>query len=236
MKKGKPKLGTKELNSSRIRVFLVHDHPILREGFAHLVDKQPDFEVCGQASTAIEAIAELPNARAQLIVLDLPFKGFAGLEAVTKITEIAPDAAVLILSAQDEMLYAEHALRAGAKGYIMKQAPVAEIMTAMRRAASGKRYLSPTMQDLLIERLANGSDNVNKSVPARLSSREMEVFQMIATGRKTSEIAEGLNLSVKTVETYRANIKQKLKLRNGIDLVRAAVSMAAECHVPNGNS
>jgi len=222
-------MGAKAVNSiKKTAVFLVDDHPIVREGFAQLINKQSDFRVCGQTSTAPEAFAAIPDAAPDLVVLDIAVRGVKGIELVKEMAARWQNLAILVLSAQDELLYAERAIRAGAKGYIMKHAPVLEIMSAMRKAAEGKRYLSAPMQDLLIERLAGGNENLSKPGIERLSDREMEVFQLIATGRNSREIAEHLHLSIKTIETYRANIKEKMKLRNGIDLMRAAVAMAAE--------
>ena len=221
-----------QLPASRMKrktaVFLVDDHPIVREGFAQLINKQSDFRVCGQTSTAVEAFAAIPAAAPDLVVLDVAVRGMNGIELIKEMSARWQNLAIFVLSAQDEILYAERAIRAGAKGYIMKHAPVAEIMNAMRKAAEGKRYLSPPMQELLMERLAGGDDNLARPGIERLSDREVEVFQLIATGRNTREIAEHLSLSIKTIETYRANIKEKLKLRSGIDLMRAAVAMAAE--------
>jgi len=220
-------VGAKEGSSSKkTNVFLVDDHPIVREGFASLINKQPDFHVCGQ-STSADATSQIADAHPEVVVIDVTLRGAAGINFIKNLVALDPQLAILILSAQDELLYAERALRAGARGYIMKLAPVSEILNAMRKAINGKRYLSPTMQEILVDRLA-GTASASQQSLDRLSDREMEVFQLIATGRNTREIAEHLKLSAKTIETYRANIKEKLKLRNGIDLVRAAVAMVAE--------
>jgi DNA-binding NarL/FixJ family response regulator len=226
IKKESNGMGAKGI-AKKSSVFLIDDHPVVREGFAHLINKQADFEVCGQAANAAEALSAIPEASPDLIVLDPALRGGNGFDSIKNLLALN-QFSILILSGQDEMLYAERALRAGAKGYIMKHATVQEIMEAMRKAANGKRYLSPTMQEVLIDRLAGGGGNLERAGVERLSDREMEVFELIATGKNTREIAEHLKLSIKTVETYRAKIKEKLNLRNGVDLVRAAVAMVAE--------
>jgi DNA-binding NarL/FixJ family response regulator len=218
-------VGAKGVKSTgKCRIFLIDDHPIVREGFAQLINQQKDLQVCGQSSTGLEAMAEIPAARPDLVILDLALRGPDGIDVVKNLRSLRKDMCVLVLSMHDEMLYAERALRAGANGYVMKQAPVAEIMIAIRKALNGKRYLSTRMQEVLVERAATGGSE-NGDDASRLSDRELEVFQLIGAGRGTREIAQQLKLSIKTIETYRANIKQKLKLRSGIDLVRAAVEM-----------
>jgi len=208
------------------RLLLVDDQPILREGFAHLLDQEQDLKVCGQADSAAGALKAITALRPDLVTVDVVLKGMNGIELVKQIRALHPMLPVLVLSMLDEVLFAERALRAGAKGYVMKQAPTEEVKGAIRRLLRGGRYLSPRMQERILENLSTGG-RVAPGIES-LSDRELEVFQLIGSGCATRQIAQQLRLSVKTIETYRAHIKEKLKLANGMELIRMAVETASE--------
>ena len=210
------------------QLLLVDDHPILREGFARLIDQESDLKVCGQADGGPRALSAISTLKPDLVVVDIALKGSNGMELIKKVKALHPDVPVLVLSVMDEALFAERALRAGAKGYVMKQAPSEEVMGAIRRVLRGGRYLSRKMQERMLENLANGGLGGSAPGIERLSDRELEVFQLVGRGCGTREIAEQLRLSIKTIETYRAHIKEKLKLRNGMELIRSAMKTASE--------
>ena len=212
----------------RRRILLVDDHPILREGFVQILNDQPDLEVCAQCETAAETLAAIPGCKPDLVIADVGLKGTNGIELIKSIRSIHEDLPVLILSMHDEALYAERALRAGAKGYVMKQSPVTDVLAAVRRVLSGERYLSRNVQDRLFQLLGGGPAPAAGSQLDLLSDRELEIFQLIGAGLGTRTIATQLHLSVKTVETHRANLKQKLGLRSGLELIRFAVDMAKQ--------
>lgn len=208
------------------RLLLVDEQPILREGMARLLESEPDLKVCGQADSAAGALKEIGSRRPDLVTVDIILKGMNGIELIKQIKGLHPFLPVLVLSMLDEALFAERALRAGAKGYVMKQAPVEEVKGAIRRLLRGGRYLSPRMQERILENISGGG------APApgidSLSDRELEVFQLIGDGCGTRHIAEHLQLSVKTIETYRAHIKEKLKLSSGLELIRLAMETTGE--------
>jgi DNA-binding NarL/FixJ family response regulator len=175
--------------------------------------------VIGLAGSSDEALEKIALYRPQVVLLDIALQTESGMHLIKQIRIQFPEAAVLVLSHEEEGLFAESALRAGAKGYVMKQAPADEIIPAIRRVAQGGRYLSADMEASLFERLSKGTNRSS----TKLSDRELEVFKMIGAGASTREIANRLNLSVKTIETYRGHIKQKLGLQNGAQLVQRAV-------------
>jgi len=162
------------------------------------------------------------------VIVDIALKGTNGIELLKRIKALYPEVPVLVLSVQDEALFAERALRAGARGYVMKQAPTEEVMAAVRQVLRGGRYLSRKMQDRLLENLSNAGGAGAVPGVDSLSDRELEVFQLVGSGAGTRQIAQQLNLSIKTIETYRAHIKKKLKLRNGMELIRLAVQRVNE--------
>lgn len=208
--------------TARRRVFLVEDHPITREGFARLLDFQPDLKVCGQAGTAAEALREIPRAKPDVAIIDLTLAGGSGLDLLKDLAVRHKALPTLVLSTHDEKLYAERALRAGARGYVMKQAPTAIVLQAVRTVLAGDIFVSDEMRSRLLGRFHRGGLPETSAV-ALLSDRELEVFRAIGEGHGTREIAAQLHVSVSTVETYRAHIKGKLGLANAMDLVGAAV-------------
>lgn len=204
-------------------LFLVEDHPVTREGLAQLINYQDDLHVCGSAGTAAKALAGIETSRPDLVLLDVTLPDGHGIELVKDLKARYPDLRVLVLSMHDEVLYAERAIRAGASGYIMKQEPTDTVLTAARQILNGKPYLSPKLQERVLQRFAAGISTPANSEVERLTDRELEVFELIGHGRGTREIAEQLRLSVSTVETHRAHLKEKLELDSATELVRRAV-------------
>ena len=205
------------------RLFLVEDHPVTREGFAQLINYQPDLEVCGQAGTAAKAIPAIEGMRPDLAIVDISLAESNGLELIKQLKSRAPALPVLVLSTHDEALYAQRALRAGARGYVMKQAPTSEVMHAIRLVLTGELYLSDSMRTRLVREHLHGPKRAAGGEIEGLSDRELEIFELIGHGHSTRRIAGKLHLSVSTVETHRAHIKEKLALPNAMALVRRAV-------------
>ncbi|HUR44418.1 MAG TPA: response regulator transcription factor [Candidatus Saccharimonadales bacterium] len=210
------------------KVMLVDDHPIVREAIAQLIEQDSSIKVCGWASNAAQAMSLLEKSKPDLAVVDISLEGTNGIELIKCMLSTSPDLPVLALSMHDENLYAERVFRAGGKGYIMKQAEPEDVMTAIRTVLQGKLYFSASIQTRMWERMRTGAVQPQKSPVEGLTDRELEVFQLIGRGTKTSSIAEALRISIKTVETYRSNIKEKLGLSNGTELVRHAVEWVKE--------
>jgi DNA-binding NarL/FixJ family response regulator len=209
--------------SERKRVFLVDDHPMVREQLAHLIDQQPDLQVCGEAGDVAEAIEGIERLRPDIAIVDLSLKNSSGLDLIKDLKARESAVPVLVLSMHDESLYAERVLRAGAMGYVSKQEKTRNILSAIRRVLDGAIHVSADLAGVLVKRMVGGLNQPDASPVARLADRELEVFQLIGRGQGTRKIAESLNLSVKTVESYRARIKEKLQLDDGIQLLQRAV-------------
>jgi len=206
---------------------LVDDHPIVRQGLANLIEDEADLTVCAQVESADEALAAIPEARPDVIVIDVALGERSGLELVKDVRARWPDMPMLVLSMHDELLFAERALRAGAKGYVMKQEATEKVMEGIRKVLDGELYVSERMAARLMTQAVSdrgGAPSGEKLNPlSRLSDRELEVFTMIGHGLGTREIAQRLILSIKTVEAHREHIKEKLNLKNGTELMRYAV-------------
>lgn len=214
--------------AARSRVLIVDDHPILRHGIAQLVQRESDFGPCDEAGDGDEALALLERAPVDLAVVDLSLGQDSGLALIRSASERHPRLRCLVLSMHDERLHAERALRAGARGYVMKHEATKKIVTALRSVREGRIYLSEAVASQLLERLAAGSaaaPAAPASPFAALSDRELEVLRLIGQGRKTGEIARQLHRSVHTVEAHRANIKRKLGLQNAGELAQAAFEL-----------
>ena len=206
------------------RVFLVDDHPVTREGLARLINHEPDLEVCGEASTAARAVPEIEWSQPDLVIIDVSLtKGASGLELIKDLAARHAKLPMLTFSTHDESLYAERALRAGARGYVMKQEPTDSIMQAIRKVLDGEIYLSRAMSERLLHKLVRPHAAPVNSEVERLSDRELEVFRLLGQGHGTRMIAKELHLSVSTVESHRAHIKDKLHLNSAPALVRHAV-------------
>lgn len=205
------------------RVLLVDDHPIVRQGLSLLIDAEPDLEVCGEASSAAEAMAVIEQCAPSIALIDISLEDRSGVELIKDIRARFPSLPLLALSMHDESLYAERVLRAGGRGYIMKQEATENVLYAIRRVLQGEIYLSARMSTRLLNQFVSSSPGENTSPVSRLTDRELEVFTMIGRGLSTREIAEKLFLSIKTVEAHREHIKEKLKLKSWVELVRHAV-------------
>jgi DNA-binding NarL/FixJ family response regulator len=217
---------TKSQNVLRTRkktVFIVDDHPLLRQGLGLLVNREPDLAVCGEAEDAQTAMREIAAKNPDILIVDISLNGPDGLELLKNLRMLYPNLPVLILSMHDESIYAERALRARANGYIMKQEATEKVLVAVRRILGGDIYLSDRMANKLLHQYVSGASGDMRSRLSALSDRELEVFRLIGEGRGTRQIAEKLHLSIKTVETYQAHIKDKLSLHSGRELVQHAI-------------
>lgn len=208
------------------RVFLVDDHPIVRQGLAQLINSEPDLAVSGQGEDAYGSLRAIKENRPDLVLVDVSLKDSDGIELMKELKAQDPNLPVLILSMHDETLYAERALRAGAKGYIMKQEAPQTLLGAIRKVLDGEVYVSQKMGATLLQRMV-GSKKSDGALPMdRLTDRELEIFGMIGAGLGVKEIAEKLFLSVKTVEAHREHIKEKLNLKSSAELLRFAIRNA----------
>lgn len=211
------------MKKNKKRVLLVDDHPIMRHGLAQLIRAEADLEVCGEGGSASEGLALVGSLKPDLVVADLTLPDKHGLEFIKDVQSMYPGTLMLVLSMHDESLYAERVLRAGARGYVMKETAADMLVLAARRVLDGGIYLSEKMSSLMLEMMAGHRKPVSSSALDRLTDRELEVLQLIGQGRATRHIAEQLHVSVRTVDAHRANIKEKLQLADGATLVRYAV-------------
>ena len=207
------------------RILLVDEHVVVREGFAQLIGEEPGWKICGQTADSQKALYDIASLQPDVVVLDISVKQGNGIELIKRIKAVYAELPILVYSVHDEYIYAERCLRAGARGYVMKQSPMEELLLALRRVLAGERYLSPRMQERMMEKVANGvAARYSGHELERLSDRELQVLQLLGQGSGTREIALHLSLSVKTIETYREHLKKKLNLRNSIELMRTAVA------------
>ena len=207
----------------RNRVFVVDDHPIVRQGLALLINRESDLSVCGEAEDAHTAVQAIASAKPDILIVDISLNGPDGLDLLKDVRMRYPDLPVLILSMHDESIYAERALRAGAQGYIMKQEATEKVLVAVRRILSHEIYVSERIANRMLQRYIGSRGAAGPSSIADLTDRELEVFRLIGEGHSTRQIAEELHISVKTVESYQAHIKEKLSLRSARELVQHAI-------------
>lgn len=207
----------------RTKVLLVDDHPIVRRGLAKLLGERPNIEICGEADGAGQALDYIAKDRPDLVIVDISLKDVGGIELIKQIRALDPEIKLMVCSMHDENLYAERVLQAGALGYVNKETATERIFDAIEQVMAGRVYLSPEMSEQLLSRMVGGEPSTDKTSIETLSDRELEVFELIGRGLTTRQIAERLCLSVKTVETYRENLKIKLNLTNSPMLIRAAV-------------
>jgi DNA-binding NarL/FixJ family response regulator len=208
---------------ARRGVLVVDDHPFMRAGIAQLIERQADLRVCGEAGNPAEALQALAKAKPDLILTDLTMPGRSGLEFIKDLRAAHADIAVLVISMHDEVVYAERALRAGARGYIMKEAGGENLLAAIRQVLRGEIYVSPRMSARILEGFSATRPRGSNSPIEKLTDREFEVFQLIGQGKSTRDIAQQLHLSTKTVDVHRSNIKAKLELGDVTALIRHAV-------------
>src|SRR5580704_11901 len=208
------------------RILVVDDHPIVRQGLSLLLNREPDLVVCGEAEEATGAMHVLASARPDVLIVDISLTGPDGLDLLKNIRITHPALPVLILSMHEESIYAERALRAGANGYIMKQEATEKVLVAVRRILSGEIYVSDHIANKMLKHYITGSGTLRNSSIADLSDRELEVFRLIGEGHGTRQISEELHLSIKTVESYQAHIKEKLSLRSARELMQHAIQLS----------
>lgn len=211
------------VTTKKSKVFVVDDHPIVRQGLALLINRESDLTVSGEAEDAQTAMQAVIAARPDILVVDISLNGPDGLDLLKEIRMRYPDLPVLILSMHDESIYAERALRAGAQGYIMKQEATEKVLVALRRILSHEIYVSERIANRMLQRYIGSRSVGGPPSIADLTDRELEVFRLIGEGHSTRQIAEELHISVKTVESYQAHIKEKLSLRSARELVQHAI-------------
>lgn len=205
------------------RVFVVDDHPLIREGLAAQLANQPNMVLCGEAEDVAEAIARTAEAEPDLVIVDISLKNGNGIDLVKRLKAKDPSLVILVWSMHPENLYAERALRAGARGYVSKSKSANEIMEAVQTVLDGKTYLSPEMSEKLLGRVIGGQKAIEASSLETLTDRELETFGLLGQGLTTQQIASKMHVSRKTVETYRARIKEKLGLANAVELIQHSV-------------
>jgi DNA-binding NarL/FixJ family response regulator len=207
-------------------VLIVDDHPIIRFGLAKIINSQPDFAAIGEADDAATAMEAIKTLKPDCAVIDISLKNSSGLELIKDIRIRYSNLPILAISMHDESLYAERVLRAGAQGYIMKEEATENLVTAIRKVMSGQVYTSSRMAAKMVRKLISGKAGTNTSPVERLSDRELEVFSLIGQGYGTRQISEKLYLSIKTIETYRAHIKEKLGFASATELLQYAIQWA----------
>ena len=205
------------------RILIVDDHPVFCLGMSQLINREKDLEVCGSEESAAKALKAIDRLKPDLVIADIALKDSDGIDLVKEIKRRYPQIPVLVLSMYDESLYAERALLAGARGYVMKQEAMVQVVEALRKVLKGETYASESVREKAFQRLVAQHDPLQKSPIDLLTDRELEVFRLIGDGFSTREIAERLHLSIKTIGTYRENIKTKLGLQHYSQLIKMAV-------------
>lgn len=217
----------------KTRIYLVDDHALIRRGLVTLIDAENDMEVCGQAEDAASALNQIMKILPDLIIVDISLKGNSGLELIKNIKAFNSKIQILVLSMHHESIYALRVLKAGARAYVMKQDVVTKVLDAIRRIRNGQLYVSDEVANQMLNRLVSGETAEDSSPVASLSDRELEIVNLIGHGMLTREIASQLHVSIKTVETHRAHIKDKLNLRNATQLVQFCVRWVEENNAGN---
>ena len=215
-----------QVKDIRKRILLVDDHAVVRFGMAQLINQESDLMVCGEEEDAAKALNAIDKSKPDLVIADISLKESSGLELMRNIKAQHSGVPVLVVSAHDETIYAEIAFRAGALGYLMKGDALSQVVTAIRRVLSGNVYVSDALTAKMLQYQVCGQKDVNQPPVKGLSDRELEVFQLIGQWKKTKEIACELHLSIKTVEYYREQIKQKLNLKGAVELTQYATCWA----------
>jgi DNA-binding NarL/FixJ family response regulator len=222
MKAPPKKAGSK----TKSRILIVDAHPMMREGLAQLISRQPGLVVCGEAATAPQAVELVKKLQPDLVLADITLPGRNGIELIKDIQAVVSGMAVLVISMHDEAIYAERVLRAGGRGYIMKQEGGEKLMQAIRQVLSGQIFVSETISARILELFSGHGAHLSKTPLERLTDREFEVFQLVGRGLGRREIAQELHMSVRTAEVHRANIKKKLEHKSSSELIRFAVRWA----------
>ena len=217
-----------KLTPDKSRIFLVDDHTMFREGLRQLIDREPDLMVCGDAAEGESALQEIRKLKPDLVVVDITLGGTSGIDLIKAIKNEQEDFPVLVVSMHDESLYAERALRAGAMGYVMKQEPAKTVKTAIRKVLGGDMHLSEKMASSVITKFMHGSDDAPPAPLEKLSDRELEVFQMLGMGKGVRQIAEEMNVTIPTVNSFRNRIKEKLQLKSSTEVMLHAIHWSRE--------
>jgi DNA-binding NarL/FixJ family response regulator len=212
----------------RVRILIVDDHPMTRAGLAHMINHQPDMIVSGEAESAGQALAALEANQPDLMLVDITLPGKGGLELIKDVKVMHPGLPMLVVSMHDESLYGDRVLRAGARGYISKHEGGEKLMRAIRHVLSGKIYVSETMSAHILEVFSGGQTTPQRSSVESLSDREFEVFELMGQGFSARQIADRLHISAKTVDAHRANVKSKLKMKTGAELISFAARWIAD--------
>lgn len=215
--------GASTAGTAKLKVLIVDDHPVTRQGLKALINQQLNLEVCAEADSGPQAMDMLQRTAPDLALVDVTLKSMNGIELTKALKAQAPNLPILVVSMHDESLYAERALRAGAMGYVMKQEAGEKVAVAVQHLLRGEIYLSPRMKEKMLHRFVHKKSDTAVFAMDTLSDREMEVFELIGNGFSTRQIAEKLNLSSKTIDSYREHLKLKLSLETGADLVRHAI-------------
>jgi DNA-binding NarL/FixJ family response regulator len=213
------------------RIFLIDDHPLVREGLANLINGQNDLIVCGEAEDSAGAMTGIAKTRPDVALVDISLKNESGLELVKILESQFPLVALIVLSMHDEALYAERALRAGARGYVMKRESTKSVLASIRRVMEGGVYVSERVVNTMARRLSSSPKRAESSPVERLSDRELEIFRLLGQGRTTAQIAEDLHLSLKTVQAYCARAKEKFGVSSLGELLRAAIRWEDATHL-----
>ncbi len=207
----------------KVKVFIVDDHALMRRGLADLINSEDDLAVCGEAEDAPKALSGVSKTSPDLLIADMSLRGSSGIELIKNVKVLYPELPILVLSMHDENIYAQRVLRAGAKAYVMKQEAADRVLQAIRKILKGEIYVSERVGTQMLQQIVRGRSPTESSPIDRLSDRELEVVQLIGRGRTTREIAQNLNVSIKTIESHRAHLKEKLDLRNATELVQFCV-------------
>jgi DNA-binding NarL/FixJ family response regulator len=222
-KAGQTRTQASKAPDTRKKILLVDDHPMMRIGVTTLINAEPDLQVVAQANTAEQALTEIPSCKPDLVVTDMTMPGRGGLEFIKDVKALYPELPVLVVSMHDELLHAERALRAGARGYLMKEAGGEKLLEAIRKVLSGQPYVSERMATKIFDIFSGRRSTSQTSPIEKLTDREFEILQLIGQGLTSKAIAQRLNLSSKTVDVHREHIKEKLQLENATSLIRYAV-------------
>jgi DNA-binding NarL/FixJ family response regulator len=208
---------------AKARIYLVDDHPLVRESLTNLIDQQPDMAVCGEAEDSVHAMRDIAARQPDIVILDISLKSSSGLELIKLIKAKLPRVGIIVLSMHDEKLYAERCIRAGARGYVMKGESTKRIIAAIRQVLEGKLCLSSQIAASFAEKFVGKHAAGGETPLEDLSDRELEVFNLLGRGLETRQVADSLNVSIKTVQAYCARIKQKLRLSTATELLREAI-------------
>ncbi|HXC99531.1 MAG TPA: response regulator transcription factor [Verrucomicrobiae bacterium] len=217
-----------ETPSQKSRILIVDDHPLFREGLRQMIERNPEWTVCGEAADAAEALAAIPAQEPDLVMVDISLGGASGLDLIKSVKAQYEELPVLVISMHDESLFAQRAIRAKAMGYVMKHEPAKTVQAAISKVLAGNLYLSDAMSTAMLSKFMLGKEDEPRSATETLSDRELEVFRMLGKGRGTRQIAGELNLTIATINSFRARIKEKLGVKSSSELVLHAMRYCLE--------